>query len=183
MIKHELFGVGETRYALFHNPSDVDIIFPVKIRIKDVKADLDNPLYKCEILSFYDTFSFVSENYPECNVKYYFNDRTRKNRLLSCDFKDMDELQSLLSNERHHIILESINVYKFKSEMLDVYKNVTDFLFVKYLRHIGELTTRKTYQGVYKNSSWKDFFVRVRKMQDGLDPEQMKKLEEYINGR
>lgn len=166
MIKHKIFHKGEIVHCLLSSFNHPNILLPVKGIIKDIKWDLDNPIYLIKVKFFYDSFLFLKEYFFDMNFTNTFDKKTIKNPLNKNNFKSVKEIEKRLNESdeaRFYYVIESIMCVKTKTDLKKLFVNVQSFLINKKLKELKDLQTRSFYNGTFKLNSGVEFNKRLFK--------------------
>jgi len=166
MIKHKVFHKGEIVHCLLSSFNHPNILLPVKGIIKDIKWDLDNPIYLIKVKYFYDSITFLKDYFFDMNFSNSFDRRSKKFALNKEDFNTVKDLEKRLNESdesRFYISIESVMCTKTKADLKILFKEIQHFLISKKLKELKELSTRSFYSGLFKLDNGLDFNKRLYK--------------------
>ena len=170
-IKHELFNKGEKRYALISPSSDPRLLFPVKVIIKDIKFEEYNPKYLVKIIKFYDSFTYLKNNFLDIKFVWKFDANPKPfnkdilNAVYGGDVKTTEELINKLyeNSDRNCFVVDSIFVTQLYDQLEKLFIDLQDYFIESSIKDLKFLTTRAFYKGQYSIQTHRAFFNRLRK--------------------
>jgi hypothetical protein len=166
MIKHKIFHKGEIIHCLLSSFNHPNILLPAKGIIKDIKWDLDNPIYLIKVKYFYDSFSFLKEYFFDMNFAITFDRNTKKFPLNREDFKSVKDIEKRLNESdetKFYMVIESVMCVKTKADLKNLFINIQTYLISKKLKELKDLQTRSFYKGTFKLNSGVEFNKRLFK--------------------
>jgi hypothetical protein len=165
MIKHKLIDKGSVAHALITSVHEPNILIPVKVTIKDIKFDEYNPLYLVKIVKFYDNINFLKKYFIGNSFSNSFGKKPRP-FWISNDINTVQKLENHLNKEgeRFYVVVDSIHTVRYKNELEDIFSKIQDFLILRNISELKELTTRNLYAGPYKYNTKIEFLASLRNM-------------------
>lgn len=173
MIRHKIFSKGEKIHALISNTRHPHIVFPIYGTIHDVKFDEDIPRYQIKIIKFHDNIDFLKRYLFGMKFSKDFTGKTTNFNLSRKNYKSMKEFQEHIDSkwESYMISVDSISCVKTKSEIIDLFNNIQDFLIEKNIKDIFELASRSVYSsGKYHYQSRGVFSAHLKKFLGDREP-------------
>ena len=173
MIRHKLFSKGERIHALISNTRYSHIVFPVYAVIHDVKFDEDIPRYQIRITKFHDNIDFLKRYLFGMKFSKDFNNRTTSFALTRKNYKSMKDFQNQIDSkwESYMISVDSIMCVKTKTEVIDLFNNIQDFLIEKNFKDVFELSSRSVYSsGKYYYQSRGVYAAHLKKFLGDREP-------------
>jgi len=165
MIKHKLINKGSLAHSLITSVNDPNILIPVKVIIKDIQFDEYNPVYLVKITKFYDNIYFLKKHFLNNKFANGFN---KKPRIfwISNDIKTVQELENYLEKEqsRFFVVVDSIHTTRYKNELNNMFNKIQDFLILRNISELKELSTRTFYSGKLRFDTQIEFFIRLKRM-------------------
>jgi len=184
MIKHNLIKKGGIGHALISSTSTPNILIPVKIVVKDVKFDEDNPQYLVKIIKFYDNTYFIKTYFMNGIFKNKLESRSRSLEFDS-SFKPTtpDEIVNHMNKDeqKYFIVVDSISCTRYKTDMLQLYNKLQTYLIEIDIDSMKSKCVRPFYTGPYKMSTKIEFFGRLKKMVVDLVSNTDKDWQDYIS--
>jgi hypothetical protein len=184
MIKHELIKKGGIGHALITSSTYPNILIPVKVVIKDVKFDENNPQYLVKIIKFYDNTHFIKTYFMNMPFK---NKLDRRSRIIEFDSefkpKTTEEIINHMAIKEHKyfVVVDSISCTRFKNDMQEMYNKIQTYLIERDIDSIKDRCTRAYYSGSYSMPTKNEFFARLKRMVVDLVSKTDKEWNEYIN--
>jgi hypothetical protein len=163
MIKTEILDKKSICHALLNSTTDPEIMIPIKGIVEEVYFDEDIPIYSIRIIKFYDSIDFL---------KYAFYDkaflvnygRTPKLLKIPKTIKTAAQLEDWTGAEtRNRFCIESHMVVKSKTEMVELFNKIQEYLICQKLRFIKRLSIRPLYTGPLRLTSYVEFNNRIRR--------------------
>ena len=165
---------GENIHCLLASYTHPNIFIPVKAKVKDVKWDSVNPLYKIKIVKFYENYNFLKKYLFDMNFYYEFDKRTRPFKLKKQDFSNLKELQERLDAEdekRFYVIVDGVMCAKTKADLQILFSKVQYFLVARFYKQLKENSVRSFYKGEFRFDSEAEFKTRLKTMLEGKYPQ------------
>ena len=165
MIKHRLFVKGEVMYALLTSNSNPNILIPVKATVQDIQHDDVNPQYIIKIIRFYDNIYFLKKYLFNMSFASNFESRPRKFGLNPDLIKSEAHLKEQMKkyDGAYNFVIDSIMCTKYRSDMIELFNKIQDFLIHKQFRELREHTTRTFYKGNYSITGKSEFEARIKR--------------------
>jgi len=165
MIKHKLIDKGSVAHALISSVHEPNVLIPVKVTIKDIKFDEYNPTYLVKIVKFYDNINFLKKYFIGNSFSNSFGKKPRPFWIPE-DIKTVQKLENYLNKEdsRFYVVVDSIHTVRYKNELEDLFNKIQDFLILRNITELKELTTRGLYSGGYKYNTQIEFLSSLRNM-------------------
>lgn len=165
MIKHQLIDKGSIAHALITSVHEPNVLIPVKVVIKDTKFDEYNPLYLVKIVKFYDNIYFLKKYFIGSSFSNSFGKKPRPFWIPS-DVNTVQKLENYLAEEdsRFYVVVDSIHTTRYKNDMNDMFNKIQDFLILRNISELKELTTRNFYTGKISFDTNVEFFNRLKRM-------------------
>ena len=165
MIKHKLINKGSLAHSLISSSNDPNILIPVKVIIKDIKFDEYNPLYLVKVIKFYDNIYFLKNKFTNNSFSNGFGKKPRT-------FWIPDRIDTTLKlenyiqkdSERFYVVIDSIHTTRYKNDLVDMFNKIQDFIILRNLSEIKELSTRNFYSGDLRFDTQAEFFARLKTM-------------------
>lgn len=181
MINHDLIKVNSICHALLSSPSNPNILIPIKGVIREVKYDESNPLYRVQILKFYDHLFFVKKNFVNKSFRHNFKKKPKTFWINTDNVKTIHDLENLMIEEKNWVVIDSLLVFKYKNEMQDMFNKIQEFLILKNIKEWRNNSTRSFYKGKLHIKSKYEFDVRMAKMIQDMFPGGKKEYEEFCS--
>jgi len=156
---YKLFNQGDKVYCLFDVSKSRSIYIPLKIEIIAIEyKNPENPKYTIKIIDFYDKVSFMK-------IYFLFEPiiRIKNNLYLNTDLDKLSritkksEILAIFACENNYTVMDSINCFESKQEMMGVLDEIMDFVVRDEIIELLDLMTRNSYSGLYKLSNKKNF--------------------------
>lgn len=165
MIKHKLINKGQLAHSLITSSNDPNTLIPVKVIVKDIKFDEYNPLYLVKIIKFYDNIYFLKNHFMNNSFSNGFGKKPR-NFWISNEIDTTLKLENYLEkeNERFYVVVDSIHTTRYKQDLINMFNKIQDFLILRNLSEVKELSTRNFYSGKLRFETQTEFFTRLKKM-------------------
>lgn len=164
MIKDKLLDKKSICHALLYSTENPQILIPIKGVIEDIHFEEDIPHYTIKLIKFYDGINFLKEHLYD---KAFLLKHKGKPRplLIPKKIKNTSELENWFNDEStYRFSIESSFVVKTKAEMMDLFNKIQEYVIIKHLRLIRDVTIRQSYDGPFKISSKVEFIERLRRM-------------------
>jgi hypothetical protein len=180
MIKTELLDKRSICHALIYSTNNPEILIPIKGIVEDIHFDDDIPFYSIKLIKFYDNIFFLNENLIDRPFLLKHKGKPKKFHIPK--FKNVPELENWFIDEcSHRFCIESTMVVRSKSEMVELFNKVQEYLVIKNLRLIRDTSTRPLYDGKLKIASKIEFKERLKRMiGDKFDQGEFDQFIEFI---
>lgn len=179
-----IFKKSSIAHCLIFPTAEPDIIIPAKCLILDIDLRGEIPLYVVRIIKFYDQFIFLKRWLDGTTLRQYgYASSGVKKISIPKDAKYRSDVDNYFSNPENNIkiLIESPFMSKTKDQMIVKFGEISEYLVMRQLRYLREMTTRKFYKGKFKSYTYKVFKDRMRRAYiDNFtgDPEFEKRFEE-----
>jgi hypothetical protein len=163
MIKTQILDRKSICHALLTSSSDPETLIPVKGVIEDVFFEEDIPIYSIRVIKFYDNINFLKSAF--IGKPFLTNYRGKPKPLsLPTEIKTLNEMEVWLSDKsKYRFCVESNLTVRTKTEMMDLYNKIQEYLILQKLRSIKKIVLRTPYEGPLRLNSTEEFNNRVRR--------------------
>lgn len=153
MIRHNLYNKNEIVHCILCPANNSDAYIPIKAKIIDIQYHDTMPKYLIEILSFYDTFTWLRINLPKFRFIRSF-DRKAAVELGTNRIEDPTDVTDFIIflnglGVNGYVVINSIHTWKTKRDMMEKYNKIQDYLISESIANITTSSLRKPYVGAY----------------------------------
>jgi hypothetical protein len=170
MIKQPLLDKRSTCHALLYSSTDPETMIPIKGVIDEIYFEEDIPIYSIRIIKFYDGINFLRKTFINKSFLTNYGGRP-KPIVIPKSIHLIGELENWLGeNSKYRFCVESNLVTRSKSEMMDLYSKINDYLIAQKFRFLRTMFTRNTYEGPFRINSNNEFNQRIERGFSDLFP-------------
>jgi hypothetical protein len=167
MTKVELFEKNSIAHCFLFSSTNPNTLIPVKVFIKDVKFYESNPKYLVKIMKFYDSVHFLKGSLFNRPFQTKFDTRSRILNFSKTDFKSTESIIEYMyenDDSKYYFVVESINMVKYKKELIDLFNKLQDFFIIRSIKEWRSHSNRSLYSGKFNMSSKTEFHNRLKSM-------------------
>jgi len=195
MIDSKLLQVGSVCFAIITSTEFPDVLIPVRGVIEDVKLKDEIQQYKIKLITVYDNIDFINKYFCNRYFYYEFDKAARKIQITNNSLKGVSKLSnkdkvknigdletwfSITGNTFSRTIVQSFFVFEHRNTMLEMYNKIQDYLIIKHLKMLQNLTTRTQYTGLL-TLEYPSSFLAAMKRAFSFNFENEKELDEYFS--
>lgn len=182
MINHDLFKKETIAHGLLTSATYPNILIPIKMMIKDIKFDHNNPKYTVKIFTFYDEISFLKKYLYNCKFR---KPDDRSPRSLYLREGDLNSKQSIIDRlnelgQGGYVLIDSVMTRRYKKDIMDLFHKLEDYFIAKLLREWRQRSIRNIYKGRFNLENRDEWIARFKNAMYDRIQEQDQKPEEII---
>jgi hypothetical protein len=162
MIKSDIIDKRSICHAILYSSQDPETIIPIKGVVEDVHFNEDIPYYSIKLIKFYDNINFLKEALYDKPFLLKKGDKPKRFQIPK--FNNVTSLENWFIDEcTHRFCVESNFVTRSKTDMIDLYNKIEEYIIIKNLRRIKRSTMRSSYEGPLKIQSFVEFNERIKR--------------------
>jgi hypothetical protein len=166
MINHDLIKKESIAHTIISSVSHPNVLIPVKVIIKDVKYQVDNPKYLVKIIKLYENLSFLKSTFMNMSFINGFGKRAKPFIFDPTKYKRVEEFENDISEEeeKYYIVVDSIMTWRFKHDMQVMFNKLQRYLIMRNISELRNNITRSFYSGDLKLDTKNNFDHRLKSM-------------------
>ena len=172
MIKTKILDKKSICHALLTSTQDPETMIPIKGVIEDVYFEENIPVYYIRIIKFYDGINFLKTAF--IGKPFLVNYRGKPKPInVPVTIKGVGELENWFADKsRYRFCIESNFTFRAKSEMMEFYDKIQEYVILQKLRSIKKIILRTSYNGPLRLNSIVEFDNRIKRAFSDLFPEE-----------